>query len=175
MPAQPRPHPYRPGPHRRMRPWRGGRAEPAHPPPRSRRPPARLLPLLPSFSHSPLGALLRAHVLAPDAGDDHRLLHGVAAERLAQLLIEDHLDEGRHPVLLRLARLAQRFGQLRLGPDRHALEATTLSHFRITQMRIELGADEVIVVPEDRVPLLRAPLVIAEDDHGDGRPLVASD
>ena len=30
-----------------------------------------------------------AHVLAPDAGNRHRLLHRVAAERLAELLVED--------------------------------------------------------------------------------------
>ena len=29
-----------------------------------------------------------------------RLLHRVAAERLAELLVEDHFDERRHPALL---------------------------------------------------------------------------
>ena len=39
---------------------------------------------------------------------------------------------------------------------------------------VEFGADEVVVVPQRRVALLRAPLVVAEDDHGDGRPFVST-
>ncbi len=42
-------------------------------------------------------------------------------------------------------------------------------------MRIELGADEVVVVPEDGIALLGTPLVVAEDAHGDARPLLAAD
>ena len=37
----------------------------------------------------------------------------------------------------------------------------------IAEMRIELGADEIVVVPEGRIALFRAPLVVAEDHHGD--------
>ena len=36
-----------------------------------------------------LAELLRTHVLALDAGHDDRLLHGIAPERLAELLVED--------------------------------------------------------------------------------------
>src|ERR1700728_5027072 len=42
-------------------------------------------------------------------------------------------------------------------------------------MRIEFGADEVVVEPEDRIALLGAPLIIAEHDHGDAGPLFAAD
>ena len=45
-------------------------------------------------------ALLRAHVLAPNARHDSRRLHGIPAERLAELLIQNDLDEGRHALLL---------------------------------------------------------------------------
>jgi hypothetical protein len=63
-------------------------------------------------------ALLRAHVVAVDAGDNDRLLHGVAAERLAQFLIEQHLDEGGFAILhLPFDRLGQFLGQALLVPD----------------------------------------------------------
>ena len=40
--------------------------------------------------------------------------------------------------------------------------------------RHNIGADEIIVVPEDRVALLRAPLEVSENDHCDGRPVLAA-
>src|SRR5581483_2408965 len=124
---------------------------------------------------SPLGHLLRAHVLALDAGDGHRFLHGVAAERLAQLLVENHLDESGDAFFLRLARLTQRVGELLLRACDDALEAAAFRHLGVGEMRIELGADEVVVVPEDRVALLRAPLIVAEHHHGDAGIFLAAD
>src|SRR3546814_13762481 len=50
-----------------------------------------------------------------------------------------------------------------------------LGHLRIAQVRVELGADEVVVVPQRGLALLGAPLVVAEDHHGDRRPLLAAD
>src|SRR5262249_15636393 len=122
----------------------------------------------------PSGHLLRLHVLTPDPRHDHRLLHGVAAERLAQLLIEDHLDEGGDAFLLSFTGRAKRLRQLRLCFHYYALEAAGFGHLCIAEMRIELGADEIVVVPEDRIAFFRAPLVIAEHDHGDARPFPAA-
>ena len=48
----------------------------------------------------PACALLLTHVLAVDAGDLDRLLHGITAERLAELLVEDDLEERRDALLL---------------------------------------------------------------------------
>src|SRR5262249_19582123 len=42
-------------------------------------------------------------------------------------------------------------------------------------MRVELGPDEVVVEPQDRIALLGAPLVVAEYHHRDAGPLPASD
>src|SRR5690349_4353546 len=54
-----------------------------------------------SASRARSDRLLRPHVLAVDPGDGDRLLHRVAAEGLAELLVEDDLDEGRLAILLR--------------------------------------------------------------------------
>src|SRR6478735_2144037 len=124
---------------------------------------------------APLRHWLRTHVLALDAGHHHGLLHGVAAERLAQLLIENDLDEGRDALLLIFARLAQGLGQFGLRFHYDTLEPAGFSHFCIAQMRIELGADEVVVIPEDGVALFSAPLVVAENHHRDARPFLAAD
>src|SRR5581483_2142778 len=99
----------------------------------------------------------------------------IATERLAELLVEDHLDEGGDALLLRLAGFAQRFRQLALRLHRHALEAAAFGDPGVAQIRIELGADEIVGIPEDRVALLRTPLIVAEDHHGDPRPLLAAD
>ncbi len=58
---------------------------------------------------------LRPHVFAVDTRDRHRFFHGVAAERLAEFLVEQHLDERRDPLGLIGARGAQRFGKLAGG------------------------------------------------------------
>src|SRR6185312_6505288 len=47
-------------------------------------------------------------------------------------------------------------------------------NLRIAQIGIEFGADEIVVVPEDRIAFLGAPLVIAEHHHGDPRPFLAA-
>ena len=70
---------------------------------------------------------------------------------------------------------SQRLGQFRLRSHRYALEAAAFGHLCVAEMRIELGADEIVVVPEDRIALFGAPLVVAEDDHGDARPFLAAD
>src|SRR5262245_39716608 len=119
------------------------------------------------ISLAPSGDLLRAHVLAADAGHHRRLLHRVAAERFTELLIEDHLDEGRHALLLRLAGGAQGLRQLGLRLYCHAFQAATFRDLCIAEMRIELGSDEIVVEPEDRIAFFRAPLIVAEDHHRD--------
>src|SRR6476661_10908242 len=80
---------------------------------------------------------LRPHVLALDPGDNHRLLHRVAAERLAELLVEDHLDKGCDLALLRRARLFQCRRQFVLRFDRHALETATLRNLGVAQIWVE--------------------------------------
>src|ERR1700722_184493 len=121
------------------------------------------------------GDLLRPHVFPLDAGDDDRLLHGVAAERFAEFLVEHDLDEGGDALFLILAGLPQRIGQFSLGPHGDALEAAAFGDLGVAQVGIEFGADEVVGVPEDRIALLGAPLVIAEHNHGDSRPVIAAD
>src|SRR6476646_5239791 len=69
---------------------------------------------------------LRPHILALDARHHDRLLHRIAPEGLAQLLIEDHLDECGDTFVLRLARLLQRRGQCSLSLDRYALQPASL-------------------------------------------------
>src|SRR5271168_4388973 len=98
-----------------------------------------------------LSGLLHAHVLAPDARHPDGLFHGVAAERLAKLLIKYDLDEGRNAFLLRLAGLAQRLGQFGGRSGRDALKSAALGDFGIAEMRVELGADEVVIKPENRI------------------------
>ena len=73
------------------------------------------------------GRGLLAHVLRVDACHHDRLLHRVAAEGLAQFLVENDLDEGGLPLLLRFAALLQRSRQLRLRADDDALEAAGFS------------------------------------------------
>src|SRR6476620_10770223 len=128
-----------------------------------------------ALSSNYLSHLLRAHIFTRDARYDDRLLHGVAAERLAKLLIEDHRNEGGDALLLRLAGLAKCLRQFRLRFHYYALEAARFGHLCIAEMRIEFGANEIVVVPEDRIALFRAPLVVAEDDHGDAGPFLAAD
>src|SRR6185369_14991523 len=94
--------------------------------------------------------LLRAHVFAADTGHHRRLLHRVAAERLAELLIENHLDEGRHALLLSLAGRAQRLGQLGLRLYCHAFQSATFRDLCIAEMRIELVS--LIEIPKAPSP-----------------------
>ena len=42
-------------------------------------------------------------------------------------------------------------------------------------MRVKFGANEIIIVPERRIALFRAPLVIAENHHRDRWPFLAAD
>src|SRR5690606_33157642 len=118
--------------------------------------------------------LLRAHVLTIDAGNDRRLLHGIATEGLAELLVEDDFDESRDALLLRLARFRDRRLELVLGARDDTLEPAAFRDLSVAQFGMQLGADEVVVVPERRVALLRAPLIVAEDDHRDARPFLAA-
>ena len=46
---------------------------------------------------------------------------------------------------------------------------------RVTQIRIEFRADEIVVVPEDRIALLGAPLIVAEHHHRHAGPAGAAD
>merc|ERR550537_692208 len=61
-----------------------------------------------------------------------------------------------------------------LGRDLYALHVAGLGHFRVLDPVVELGAHKVVSVPERGVALLRTPLVVAPDDHGDWRPVIAA-
>src|SRR5260221_6081874 len=89
--------------------------------------------------------------------------------------MEDDLDKRRHALLLRLASLPQRFRQIRLGFNDDAFETADFGHLCVAEMWVEFGADEIVVVPKDRISLLRAPLIVAEGHHRDSRPLFATD
>src|SRR5919202_3919120 len=92
--------------------------------------------------------LLRPHIGTVDAGDDGRLLHRVPPEGLAELLVEDDLDEGRHAALLGLARLPDGVGQFLLRPGHDALEAASVRDFRVAELRVELRPDAVVAEQE---------------------------
>src|SRR5690349_24390858 len=86
---------------------------------------------------SSLGGLLRPHVLPLYAGNHVGRLHGIAPERLAKLLVEDHLDKRADPLLLRLARFSQRLRQLALGFHGHSLQTAAFGELGIAEMRVE--------------------------------------
>ncbi|GIS12501.1 MAG: hypothetical protein CM15mP115_16520 [Alphaproteobacteria bacterium] len=67
------------------------------------------------------------------------------------------------PLHLRVDGGRQRLGQLLLGEDGNALEAAGLGDAGIGDLVVELGADEIVVVPQRGVALLGTPLVVAED------------
>src|SRR4029078_3978185 len=97
-----------------------------------------------------------------NTGSQCRLLHRVAAERLTEFLVEDYFDEGRHALLLSFAGCAQRLRQFGLRLFCSTFPSATFPDPCIAEMRIELGSDEIVVEPEDRIALFRAPLVVAE-------------
>ena len=70
---------------------------------------------------------------------------------------------------LRLAGGLQRFGQFGRRTS-VTPEPAAFGDLGVAEMRIEFGADEIVVEPQDRIALLGAPLVIAEHHHGDARP-----
>src|SRR6056297_2472905 len=120
--------------------------------------------------------LLSVHVGGVDTSDSDGLFHRVAAERVAEFLVEQHLDQRRGVVLhLILDRLIERVGERIHRLDLHALEAASLRDAGITHLLVKLGADEIIVEPQSRVTLFSAPLVVTEDDLRDRRPLLATD
>src|SRR5262249_20226346 len=129
---------------------------------------------VPSFLDRALNHLLGAHILTLDAGHNYGLFHGIAAERLAKLLIEDYLDESRDTLLLRFAGLAKRLRQFGLCFHYNAFEAAGLGHLRVAEMWVELSANEIIVEPKDRIAFFRAPLIVAEYDHGYARLIFAA-
>ncbi len=117
------------------------------------------------------GPVSAAHVGGIDAGDLDGLLHGIAAEGLTQFLVDHCLDQRGLAVLhLVLDRLVQRRRQCIGGEGLDALKSASLGDAGIGDLLVEFGADEVVVVPERRIALFRAPLVVPEDDHGDRRP-----
>ena len=64
-----------------------------------------------------------------------------------------------------------RLCQLRRRLRDYALKPTGLSQLRIAKFRVEFSADEVIIIPENRVAFFGAPLEISENDHRDPWPL----
>ena len=115
-----------------------------------------------------------AEICTADASHFHRLLHRITPERLAKLLIKHDFDKGRNALLLCLASLLQRCRNLGLCADSDAFEATTLGNAGIREMRIKLGAHEIIIIPERRIALFGAPLIITENYHRNGGPLLAA-
>mmetsp|Transcript_89555 Transcript_89555/g.274200 ORF Transcript_89555/g.274200 Transcript_89555/m.274200 type:complete len:667 (+) Transcript_89555:426-2426(+) len=149
------------GPARRARGWpprERGRERPA--PRHAKRSRAGSLPLHVSGAH-------------PD--DELRGGHRVPPEGLAQLLVEHDLDQrGLVPLHLPLNGALQRLLELLLRGRLHALEAARLRDLRVLHAVVELRADEVVLVPQRGVPLLGAPLVVPEDNHGDSGPVTAA-
>ena len=117
---------------------------------------------------------LWAEVGTADARNFHRLLHRITAERLAKLLIKHDFDKGRNTLLLCVAGFLKRCGDLGLCVDGNAFKATALGNAGIREMRIKLGAHEIVIIPECRIALFCAPLVIAENNHRYGGPFFAA-
>src|SRR5204862_5389980 len=84
-------------------------------------------------------------------------------------------DEGRDALLLRLAGGAKCLRQFRRRVDYYALEPAGFGHFCIAELRIKFGTDKIVVEPKNRIAFFGTPLVVAEDDHGNARPLLAAD
>ncbi len=72
-------------------------------------------------------------------------------------------------------RLGQRITQFVHGAGDDALQAAGLGDAGVGHLLIQLGADEIVVIPKRRVALFGAPLIVAEHHHGDGGPLLAAD
>src|SRR6056297_1000745 len=120
--------------------------------------------------------LLGTHIVRADTCDGDGFFHGVAAEGFAEFLVDHGLDEGCGAVLhLVLDRLVQRVGELVHGARDDALEATGLGDAGVAHVVVKLGAHEIVVEPQGRVALFRAPLVVAEHDLGDAGPFAAPD
>mmetsp|Transcript_105535 Transcript_105535/g.251454 ORF Transcript_105535/g.251454 Transcript_105535/m.251454 type:complete len:252 (+) Transcript_105535:147-902(+) len=110
-----------------------------------------------------------------DLGNLHGRLHGVPAERLPELLVQNHLNQGRL-VALHLTLDGRGHGLLKLfdalGFD--ALQAAGSRHLGILDTYVEFGSDEVVLIPQCRISLFGAPLVIPEDHHGHTWPITSS-
>lgn len=118
---------------------------------------------------------MRTHSGGINTCYDHRLLHLVATERFADLLIDDSFDEGGNTVVLSCAGGNDRGNQLRWRSRDHACETARLRHASVAEIGVEFGADEIIVAPQRRAVLLGTPLIVAEDHHSDRGPRLASD
>ncbi len=95
---------------------------------------ARTQPFSSSSSEDDLSDFLRSHVFAIDAGNLDRLLHRVASERLAKLLVKQNLDERCEALLLIFAGLPQRFGQFGLRLHDNALQTAAFGHSCVAQI-----------------------------------------
>mmetsp|Transcript_67136 Transcript_67136/g.139285 ORF Transcript_67136/g.139285 Transcript_67136/m.139285 type:complete len:286 (-) Transcript_67136:1184-2041(-) len=115
------------------------------------------------------------HVAGMDLCNLHGRFHRIPAERLPELLVQNHLNQGRLVALhLTLDGGGQGLLELlhTLGFD--ALQAAGSRHLGILHTYVEFGSDEVVFIPQGRVSLLGAPLVIPEDHHGHTRPITSS-
>merc|ERR1719220_1327477 len=119
--------------------------------------------------------LSHSHVLRLDSCNTIGGSHGVPAEGLAQLLVEDYLNECRF-VPLHLSLNGTREGSLELCWRRHldAHQATSASNFSVLDAKVQLCANEIVVVPQRGVSLLCAPLEVPKYHHRDGRPITAA-
>src|SRR6266436_9579407 len=70
---------------------------------------------------------------------------------------------------------AQGFGQSGLGLHHDTLPAAAFGNLCVAQIHVEFRADEVVVVPGDRIALFRSPLIVAENDHRNSRPFLTAD
>ena len=71
--------------------------------------------------------------------------------------------------------LGQRIAQLVHCMRLDALKAAGPGDSGIGNIGVEFGTDEVIVIPQRRIALFGTPLIVAENDHGDGWPFRAAD
>ena len=119
---------------------------------------------------------LHPHIVCADACHCDRVLHCVAAERLAQFLV-DHCFDQRGLAVFHLVfnSRMQRRCQFVHRAGLHTLQAAGLRDTSIGDFVIQLGADEVILVPKGGITLFGAPLIIAEDDHRNSGPFFAAD
>src|SRR5690606_19855593 len=99
------------------------------------------------------------------------LPQGVTAEGIAKLLRHHHLDDGRLALLhLGIDRLFERLAHLFEVADSDTLGAERAGDLRPGRV-LEVHALEAAIVEVHLVLLLRAPLLVVEDDSGDGNVL----
>src|SRR5579862_6038592 len=117
------------------------------------------MPLMPQAPSRSSGEAL---VLAEVA---HRLCKRIAAEWIAELLGHEHLENRRTALTLRGGCSAQRGSDVGEPLDRHPIASEGAGDCRPARV-LEIHALVTTRVEIDVILLLRAPLIVVEDDHG---------